>query len=297
MAQVIDYYKILGVNRDASAQEIKIAYRKLARKYHPDISKEHKAEKHFKEIQEAYAILKDPEKREAYDHPPVQTEFQSHNSDFAQGHGSPFTQDADFFESLFRGGGRAKHDFSAKGEDFHSKISISLEDAYNGITKEVQFRSYDGDNHEPKLQTLNVTIPTGVRDGQHIRLCGQGGVGHGNGERGDLYLKIHVLKHRLFEVIEDDVFLTVPVTPWEVALGTTIQVPTLSGKIDLKIPSNSQGGQKLRIKGKGLSGMTLGDQYIILKIVTPPATTAAATDFYKEMASKMPFNPREKMGV
>lgn len=291
MSQNKDYYAILGVKQNASEQDIKIAYRKLARKYHPDVSKEHKAEEKFKELQEAYAILKDPEKRAEYDNPP-QPQFNRHQYSYSDtgSEAANFNVNSDFFESLFRGA--RGQDFSSAGEDYHSKISISLEDAVAGTVKQIQIPTHSG-----SVQTLKVTIPAGVRDGQHIRLSGQGGMGIGNGKKGDLYLKVHILKHHLFDVIGNDIYLTLPVTPWEAALGASIMVPTLSGRLDLKIPANSQAGQKLRIKGRGLPGTSPGDQYIVIKIVIPPATTDSAKEMYREMAQKMAFNPREKMGV
>jgi len=154
-----------------------------------------------------------------------------------------------------------------------------------------------GNGQESKMQTLKVKIPAGVKSGQQIRLAGQGATGTHGGPRGDLYLTVNVMKHSVFDVLDNDVYLTLPITPWEAALGTTVVVPTLGGKIDLKIPASSQGGQKLRIKNRGLPGTTPGDQYVLLKIITPPAATEAAKELYQKMAEVMPFNPREKMGV
>ena len=295
-----DYYKIMGVSPDASEKDIKTAYRKLARKYHPDISKETDAEEKFKEMGEAYEILKDPVKRAEYDQYVKNREF-NQKAYQSTGHAGAGRQhqyqdvpfESDFFESLF-GHSRYQHQ-PMTGQNYQGKITISLEEAFNGAVKSVQVPVDQGS--ETKLQTLNVKIPAGIKSGQQIRLAGQGGSGINGGSRGDLYLTIDVMKHSLFDVMENDIYLTLPITPWEAALGTTVVVPTLSGKIDLKIPPGSQGGQKLRIKNRGLPGATPGNQYVLLKIFTPPATSEAAKEMYKKMAEVMPFNPREKMGA
>ncbi len=178
------------------------------------------------------------------------------------------------------------------GQDYHGTISINLEEAFQGTVKSIQVPTQEG-----KTQTLNVKIPTGVKDGQQIRLPGQGAVGMNGGPRGDLYLTVKVLKHHLFDVMDNDIYLTLPITPWEAALGTTVVVPTLGGKIDLKIPAGSQGGQKIRLKNRGLPGATPGNQYVVLKIITPPANSEKAKELYQQMAQEMPFNPRANMGV
>ncbi|KTD31227.1 curved DNA binding protein DnaJ [Legionella moravica] len=295
-----DYYKIMGVSSDASDKDIKTAYRKLARKYHPDISKEPDAEEKFKEMGEAYEILRDPVKRAEYDQYIKNREFnqRAYQSTGHAGAGRSHQYedvqfDSDFFESLF-GHSRYQHQ-PMTGQNYQGKMTISLEEAFNGVVKSVQVPVDQGS--ETKLQTLNVKIPAGIKSGQQIRLAGQGGSGINGGPRGDLFLTIEVMKHSLFDVMENDIYLTLPITPWEAALGTTVIVPTLSGKIDLKIPPGSQGGQKLRIKNRGLPGATPGNQYVLLKIITPPATSEAAKEVYKKMAEVMPFNPREKMGA
>ncbi len=294
-----DYYKIMGVSHDASDKDIKMAYRKLARKYHPDISKEPDAEERFKEMGEAYEVLKDPVKRAEYDQYIKNREFnQRQRTQQSTGHGERFYQfeggefDSDLFESLF---GHAHTRRPMAGQNYEGKISISLEEAFQGALKSVQVPVEQG--NETKLQTLNVKIPAGIKSGQQIRLAGQGAPGHNGGPRGDLYLTIDIMKHPVFDLMDSDIYLTLPITPWEAALGTTVVVPTLGGKIDLKIPSGSQGGQKLRIKNRGLPGPTPGNQYILLKIITPPATTEAAKELYQKMATVMPFNPREYLGA
>ncbi|MDR3477391.1 MAG: DnaJ C-terminal domain-containing protein [Gammaproteobacteria bacterium] len=313
-----DYYKIMGLSRNATASDIKTAYRKLARKYHPDVSKEANAEAKFKEVGEAYEVLKDEQKRAAYDQlganwqagqdfrAPPGWDYANHagagagraRAESDAGFGSA----SDFFESLFGGGlgGRHRREQSMPGEDLHGKIQITLEDAFNGVVRQMQIPITEYDqNGRPNTttKTLNVKIPKGVKAGQQIRLSGQGGTGIGSGKKGDLYLEIDIAKHPLFEVMDKDIICHLPVTPWEAALGATVTVPTLAGKVELKIPASSQTGQKLRLKGRGMPGTTPGDQYAILKIVIEQPTTENAKALYEKMAQEMPFNPREKMGA
>lgn len=293
-----DYYKIMGVSKDASEQDIKTAYRRLARKYHPDISKEPQAEERFKEMGEAYEVLKDPTKRTEYDQYLQYKSFNqqsSHaHSHSTRGHHHDNVQfNDDFFESLF---GHSRYQQQPmSGQNIKGKITITLEEAFKGATKTIQLAIEEA--HEVKQQTLNVKIPAGIKSGQQIRLAGQGGPGINGGPKGDIYLTVEVLKHPLFDLLENDLYLTLPITPWEAALGSTIVVPTMTGKIDLKIPPGSQAGQKLRLKNKGLPGSNPGDQYVLLKIITPPASTESAKELYQKMAEVMPFNPREKMGI
>lgn len=292
-----DYYQVMGLKREASEKDIKMAYRRLARKYHPDLSKEPNAEEKFKALGEAYEVLKDPVKRKQYDQYAQDSAFnrqakqQAGAGGWDQNRGEPpFT--ADFFESLFGGArGRAA---PATGGDYHSSVQISLEEACRGTVKELHFAAEPGGAGK---QTLRVKIPAGVKSEQKIRLPGQGAPGGQGGRPGDLYLTIHVDPHPVFDVVGNDIYVTLPVAPWEAALGATVVVPTLAGPVDLKIPPSSQGGQTLRLKKRGLPLREPGDQYVILKIVTPKPTTDAAKDVYKKMAETMPFNPREKMGV
>lgn len=294
-----DYYKIMGISEDASDKDIKMAYRKLARKYHPDVSKEPNAEEQFKEVGEAYETLRDPKKRKEYDQFRKNWQFRQtaqkspHDEEGDSYEGQTYQFDNDFFESLF-GHSRYRHHPIA-GQDFQGKITITLEEAYQGTVKNVQIPIDQGG--EVKIQTLKVKIPSGIKSGQQIRLAGQGGVGIDGGPQGHLFLTISVEKHPLFDVIDNDIYLTLPITPWEAALGTTVVVPTLSGKIDLKIPQGSQGGQKLRIKNRGLPGKVPGHQYVLLKIITPPPTSDEAIELYKKMANLMPFNPRTAIGI
>lgn len=293
-----DYYKVMGVAKDASEKEIKLAYRRLARKYHPDLNKDSKAEENFKELGEAYEVLKDPEKRKQYDQ--YGSDWQ--NPQASQGADSVYANnwgqgqsefDADFFESLF--GARGFHQANRNGADLQARMNISLEEAFNGVVKEIELPVPGRSKNSHQM--LRVKIPSGVKEGQKIRLAGKGQPSIAGGAPGDLYISIHIDKHPLFDVVENDIYLTLPVTPWEVALGGSITVPTLAGKVELKIPPKSQGGQTLRLKNRGLPGKSPGDQFIILKIVTPKPESEAEIALYKKMATEMPFNPREKMGV
>ncbi|MCB2183080.1 MAG: DnaJ domain-containing protein [Desulfobulbaceae bacterium] len=315
-----DYYKILGVSREAGQDEIKRAYRKLARKYHPDVNKDSNAEELFKEAGEAYEVLKDPEKKAAYDKFGADwqegQDFQAPpnwKQDFSfQGGGhtdGDFSHFSDFFEDLFgRGhhapgaGGRATHtSFSMKGEDLDARVEISLEDAYNGATVALSLvvPALDTDGRiNQKKQQLNVNIPKGIIEGQRIRLAGKGGPGLGQGGNGDLFLEVVFRPHHLFRPVRRDIYLDLPVAPWEAALGKRIKVPTLGGKVDMKIPPNSQAGKKMRLKGRGLGRKNPGDQYVVLRIVNPPAVESPeAKAFFEKMEHEFPFNPRSGMGV
>jgi curved DNA-binding protein len=311
-----DYYQILGVPREATQDDIKRAYRKLARKYHPDVSKEKDAEARFKEVGEAYEVLKDPEKRAAYDqfgknwqagqdfHPPPDwgKEFDFRGGGYTEADPGQFS---DFFRSIFGHGGRGGEHFEhatfrARGSDQHAKILVDLEDAYHGATRTITLTIPELDaqgNIVGQPRTLNVKIPKGIMAGQRIRLAGQGGAGFGGGPNGDLYLEVEFQPNPLFRAEKHDIYLELPVTPWEAALGGAVVVPTLGGKVELKIPPGSQTGAKLRLKGRGLPGKTPGDQYVVLRLVTPPADTPEAKALYRTMAEKLPLNPREALGV
>lgn len=310
-----DYYDIMGVARDATQDEIKRAYRKLARKYHPDVSKEPDAEDQFKAVGEAYEVLKDPEKRAAYDQlgsqwqagqdfrPPPDWDagFEFSGGGFTDNQAGDFS---DFFETLFGGNGpfrahgRSSRSYSMRGEDHHAKILVSLEDASRGTERAIELRvpKVDSSGHVVlENRTLNVKIPKGIRAGQRIRLAGQGAPGAGEGPSGDLFLEIEFEPHPVFEAEGRDIYLNLPVAPWEAALGASVQVPTLDGRVALKIPPNSQTGKKLRLKGRGLPGKPPGDQYVTLKIVTPPADSQARKEFYRKMSEELSFNPRMEM--
>ena len=314
-----DYYQILGVARTATADEIKKAYRRLARKFHPDVSKEANAEQKFKEVQEGYEVLKDPEKRAAYDQlgsewksgqqfrppPDWANGFEFRSSGGGGGFGRSTEEEAgfsDFFSSLFGGGtpfgGAGAGTRSARsraGRDHHARIDIELEEAYRGGTRTLDLKrpelKSDG-TLELRSHTVRVTIPAGVTDGQQIRLAGQGEASASGGRAGDLYLEVHVRPHRLFQLEGRDVTLNLPIAPWEAALGAGVKVPTLAGDVEMRIPAGAQSGQKLRLRGRGLPGLQAGDQYVLLKIVLPPAQTPEARALYEEMQRVMPFDPR-----
>ena len=317
--QFKDYYEVMGVARDATQDEIKRAYRKLARKYHPDVSKEPQAEVRFKEVGEAYEVLKDPEKRTAYDQlgkdwkagqefrpPPGWDQgFEFRGGGFTDADASGFS---DFFESLFgRGfarasarGGNARARFHAQGEDTHAKVLIEIEDAYHGATRSLTLRHSELDGEgRPRLaeRTLNVRVPKGVRQGQHIRLAGQGGAGRGGGQSGDLYLEVEFRAHPHYHAEGRDVYLDLPVAPWEAALGATVKAPTPAGAVDLKIPAGSGSGRKLRLKGRGIPGTPPGDLYVVLQIAMPPDQSDAAKAAWRELESTVKFNPRAGLGV
>jgi curved DNA-binding protein len=307
--QFKDYYKTLGVERSATQDEVKRAYRKLARKYHPDVSKEPDAEERFKEVGEAYEVLKDPEKRAAYDklgsqwrtgeefRPPpdwdAHFEFSGDPGAFS-----------DFFESLFgRGGFGARRPgagaYRAAGLDHHAKVLIDLEDSFRGTTRGITLqRPVAGADGRVRTEehTLKVRIPRGVKPGQHIRLAGQGEPGIGGGPAGDLYLEVAFRPHPLYRVEGSDLHLELPVSPWEAALGETVQVPTPDGPVDLKIPPGSNGGRRLRLKGRGLPSRPPGDMYVQLRIALPPADTPEARALYERMQRELAFNPRRGMG-
>lgn len=307
-----DYYKALGVESGASQEEIKRAYRKLARKYHPDVSSQADAEDKFKDVSEAYEVLKDPEKRAAYDQlrnqpqdrggdfrppPGWETRFDFGGGGFTQADAGQFS---DFFETLFggRGGGWRQQGFDARGQDQHARLVIDLETAYSGGRRSLTLETPETDTQgrvRLRNRTLNVKIPAGVTTGQQIRLGGQGGAGQGGGPAGDIYLEVEIEKHPLFDVDGRDVLLTLPVAPWEAALGAKVTVPTLGGKVDLKIPPGSQTGKRLRLKNRGLPGKPSGDQYVILRIVTPPAKTDTEKAAYKELASRFDYDPRTEL--
>ncbi|MFI4938297.1 MAG: DnaJ C-terminal domain-containing protein [Candidatus Berkiellales bacterium] len=316
--EIKDYYAVLEVDEKAPVDEIKRSYRKLARKYHPDVSKLPDAEKRFKEINEAWEVIKDPVKRQHYDRVRAGGAFEPFSAGAAQGgfdagqsergfsQGEDFS---DFFNALFGGMegafGRQAHpggfrSFHAKGQDLQVKLKIPLSVAFKGGIQNIQIQV---PAHSPPGQTtlqtknLQVKIPAGVMHGSQIRLAGQGGPGIGNAPAGDLYIEIEIEHHPFFSLQHKDVHLKLPITPWEAALGANIKVPTLGGEVSLKIPQNAQSGQTLRLKDRGLPGNPPGHQYVMLQIIVPKADTDAKTALYQEMAKMMPFNPREKLGV
>lgn len=322
--QFKDYYATMGVARDATADQIKQAYRKLARKYHPDVSKEADAEARFKEVGEAYEVLRDPQKRAAYDQlgsgPPPGEEFRP-PPDFASGfefrgagHAGPGEEGAfhfrgdpsEFFESLFgRGGaggfdGRRARSGGGNGQDHHARVKIDLDASLDGGTRALTLRVPELDEEgRPHLRdrTLNVKIPRGIQAGQHIRLAGQGEKPPGADKAGDLYLEVEFTPHRLYRPEGRDLHLDLPVAPWEAALGASVPVPTPGGTVELKVPAGSRAGTRLRLKGRGLPSNPPGDLYVTLQVALPPAGDAAGRAAYEAFATAAPFNPRASLGV
>ncbi len=312
-----DYYKVLELARTADAAEVKRAYRKLARRFHPDVSKEKDAEARFKEVQEAYEVLKDPEKRAAYDQlgenyktgqqfrPPPDwgSGFEFRAGGGGPRHGSGDAGFSDFFSSLFGDegrfeGGRGRGGARGRGEDRRAMLELALEEAYRGGGREISLEHPElGDDGHMVLRarTLRVQIPAGVSAGQVIRLAGQGGAGRGGASSGDLLLEIRIRSHRHFALDGRDVTLELPVAPWEAALGATVSTPTLGGRVELRIPAGSRSGQKLRLRGRGLPGDPPGDQYVVLLIVLPSAETARARELYESMRDELTFDPRAEL--
>lgn len=308
-----DYYKILGVARDAPQADIKRAFRKLARKYHPDVSKEPNAEARFKEVNEANEVLHDPEKRAAYDalgsgwqpgqdfRPPPGGGRSQREYRFSTDETADFS---DFFSSIFgNSGGFRTHGSKPRprrGQDQTARLRIALEDAYRGVTRQLHLDvpEFDSDGRSvTHARTLNVRIPAGVTQGQQIRLAGQGTPGTQGASAGDLFLEIDLEPHPFLRPEGRNIHLNLPIAPWEAALGATVPVPTLAGAVNLKIPAGTQTGKRMRLKGRGLPGDPPGDAYIVIEVTAPPADTEAAQDAYRRLAEACPFNPRAKLGV
>lgn len=319
-----DYYAILGVEEAASDADIKARYRKLARKYHPDVSKDADAEDKFKELGEAYEVLKDPEKRAEYDElrrygANVGGEFRPppgwHSAAGFSGGGytgADAQHFSDFFESIFgaagvepgrRGfssgresSGRGHAVFRRRGDDVQHTLSLFLEEAHAGGQRQIKLTipTIDATGRAvPREKTLNVKIPAGVMPGQRIRLAGQGAPGEGGAPAGDLFLEVEFAPHPRFSVDGRNIVFTLPLTASEAALGTTVEVPTLGGNVKLRIPKNSSSGDKLRLKGKGLAGDTPGDQLVVLKVVLPKHHSEAAATLYRQLAEQeSDFDPR-----
>lgn len=291
-----DYYKTLGVDRKADEAAIKAAYRRLARKYHPDVNKEAGAEDKFKDLQEAYAVLRDPEKRQAYDQLGANWKsgqnFRPPPGWSGSAGGSQAGDFSDFFRNLFGDAGFGGFDTgfsSGLGPDFGqtrrpspqtARLPVSLEDAYRGATRTLTL--------DPGGRKLKVKIPAGVTDGQQIRLAGQA-------DGADLYLRVEIQSHPHFRLDGRDVELDLPITPWEAALGAKVQVPTLGGAIETRIPSGARSGQKLRLRGRGMPGKPAGDQLLRLMIQNPPADSAECRAAFEQLAEAAPFDPRARL--
>jgi len=308
-----DYYKTLDVPRDATVDDIKKAYRKLARKFHPDVSSEPDAEARMQEVNEAYAVLSDPEKRAAYDQigrghqpgeefrPPPDWDagFEFSSRGFSPSEEAAFS---DFFSELFgqMGGGRARYhtgggEFRARGEDHHAKVLLDIEDAFEGATRQISLRAprLDAEGRVTvDTRTLNVRIPKGVREGQVIRLSGQGSPGIGGGPAGDLLLEVHFRPHPRYRPDGRDIRVTLPVTPWEAALGAVLSVELPGGSQKVRIPEGAQSGRQLRVRGKGIPGSPPGDLLLEIQVVLPSARDPRAREIYETMARELPFDPR-----
>lgn len=330
-----DYYSTLGVARTATAEDIKKAYRRLARQYHPDKNKDPKAEERFKVIGEAYEVLSDPEKRAAYDRFGCADGFsgggpQGWNFEAGSAGFDP-SKFSDIFENLFRGkrspfgegvgdvfgkksrAGKSGFHFDGfdnaedgfhtdveQGRDLHMKLDLTVDEAFHGATRKVRVnlpvREASGRVVE-KLKTLQVRVPAGVKQGQRIRMKQQGAPGPKGTENGHLYLEVNLLPHALYTLDGQDISMRLPVAPWEVVLGADLTIPTLNGELKLKVPPNSQNGKRFRLKGRGMPGNPAGDFYVVLEVVLPTATDEKSRALYAEMAKAMAFDPRAKWGV
>jgi curved DNA-binding protein len=312
-----DYYDTLGVSEDAPADEIKKTYRKLARKYHPDVSKEPDAETKFKDLGEAYEVLRDPGKRAEYDQlrqygSGQSGEFEpppgwSASSQFGGGGftGADASQFSDFFGSIFggKGGGGRRGGFDQsmrmQGDDVNARLALTLEEAFNGCEKQIRFDVTEVDDQglpRKRVKTLNVKIPAGMAQGQAMRLRGQGSPGYNGAHHGDLFIEVNLKPHPIFTVEGRNVVMTLPVAPWEAALGETINIPTLGSRLNLKVPKGSTSGQKLRLKGKGFHGKQAGDLIAVLQIALPKSHSDTAEALYWQLAeAERDFDPRANL--
>ena len=305
-----DYYKVLGVERSAGEDDIKKAYRKLARKYHPDVSKEPNAKEKFQEVSEAYETLRDKEKRAAYDS--LGSGFRPGQDfrpppDWFDRFGSGRSEDlggvdlSDLFESLGafgratgfgrgRGGARRGATMAFPGEDYEVPVRLTLDEAFRGTERTVQL---DGG------RSFTARIPRGATDGQRLRLKGKGAPGTNGGAPGDLYLQIHLDPHPLFRVSGHDLDLEVPLAPWEAALGAQVEIPTMEGRVTMKVPAGSKAGQKLRLAGKGLPrpGGGAGDLYAVLAVDVPSTLTDQEKELFETLRRTSKFNPRSRFGA
>jgi len=290
--QYKDYYQILGVTRSADAGELKRAYRKLARKFHPDVSKERNAEEKFKEVQEAYEVLRDSDKRAAYDQ--LGRDFRNGqqfrpppdwSQRFGQSGGQRFSDlngFSDFFSSLFGGagfGGTASGAGDAPSDADAGHLEVTVEEAFAGTKRRVML------NENGRQRQVDVQIPAGVAEGQSLRIAG-------SGARASLVFRIKFRPHHLYEVVGKDVQIELPLAPWEAALGAKVAVPTLGGTVELTVPAGAQSGQKLRLRSRGLPGNPAGDQLVTIKLVTPAAQSKAAREAYERMKRDFSFDPR-----
>ncbi|MDH5287683.1 MAG: DnaJ domain-containing protein [Betaproteobacteria bacterium] len=320
--QFKDYYEVLGVPRDATAEAIKKAYRGLARKHHPDVSKAPDAEARMKEVNEAYAVLSDAERRAAFDQllargaragqdfqppPGWDSGFEFSGSGFSDAEAAGYS---DFFAELFgrMGGAHARPghraggaEFRARGEDHHAAIQLDIEDAFRGARRQVTLRAPQVDAQGRVTlaeRTLDVQIPKGVREGQMIRLAGQGSPGFGGGPAGDLFLEVRFNPHGRFAVRGRDLAVELPVAPWEAALGAAVPVAMPDGRtLNVRVPAGAQSGGSLRVRGQGLPGDPPGDLELTLRVVLPGAASPRAKELYETMARELAFDPRARAGA
>ncbi len=305
-----DYYQALGVARDAPAEAVRKAYRKLARKYHPDVSKEPDAEKRMREVNEAYAVLSDPEKRAAYDQlgrgyqpgqdfrPPPDWDTGFEHSQ-RRAPGAEAADFSDFFAELFGRMGEPARGTAAHGHGgyHHARILLDLEDTYTGATRQISLRVPRIDANGRVVldtRTLNVKIPRGIREGQIIRLAGQGAANLGQGKAGDLLLEVHFKPHDRLRADGRDLLLTLTVAPWEAALGAVVPVNLPDGTLKVRIPAGAQSGRELRVRGRGIPSDPPGDLLLEIRVVLPPAATPKARELYETMAREMAFDPRRE---
>lgn len=300
-----DYYKVMGLEKSASQEDIKRTYRKLARKYHPDVSKEPDALSKFKELGQAYEVLKDPEKRKKYDQYGQfwQSGAQGQdNPSYQYNHQGDVNDFEDFISSIFKQQQQRDYHRNTRGQDIHSKINITLEDSFHGALKTLQLQIPEQDTYGQihyRNREVKVKIPKGIADKQSIRLKGQGDKGLGHSP-GDLYLEISIKPHPWFHLHQRDIHLDLPISPWEAALGATVTVPTLGGPVKLTIPKLSQSGKQMRLKGRGLpsnGSSEAGAQIVKLYIVIPHTDNPQMTHLFEQMAKTSDFNPRQSLGV
>ena len=319
-----DYYKVLGVDKKANENEIKRAYRKRARKYHPDVNKGKDAEEKFKQVTEAYEVLKDPEKREKYDtygqnwqqagpqgHPEYQWDFREGSQSGGQSTTFHFSSDgsfgeaedfSDFFRAFFGGGSPGpgtssqQQSWGQPGRSQEAEITISFADAYHGATKAISLQSLEPESLDgkPIVRNYNVKIPKGIKNGAVIRLTGQGEKAAGRGQAGDLFLKVKITPDKRFRVDNSDLYTIVPVSPWEAALGAKVPVETMEGSVTLTVPLGSQSGRKLRLRGKGMPKRCggKGDLIVELDVCVPQTLSSEEEKYFKELARISRFNPR-----
>lgn len=317
-----DYYEVLGVARDASAEDIKKAFRRLARQYHPDVAKDKiSGEQKFKEINEANEVLSDPEKRRKYDQlgadwnrPGPQPTPQSDGFGGGYEQATEFHFDgtgfSDFFEQYFGSRGRASGGFgqtraggmgdetvARRGQDIEGDILVTLHEALHGSTRDIQLQRVDAHTGQSVTQTLHVKIPPGVREAQLIRLAGKGQEGMGGGSPGNLYLRVKFAEHPDFRVLGADLYYDLDLAPWEAVLGTTVSIPTMDGTVSLKVPAGTRARQKLRLRGKGLPrrDKTRGDLYAVVSIEVPATLTSEQKTLWEQLAKKSTFNPRQPL--